>query len=122
METEFLTFDDYQRMGLRCGLEVHQQLRTRHKLFCKCPNTTYTDRYDAEILRHMRPTLSEMGEYDRTALMEFRTRKEIVYRLNRDRVCTYEMDDAPPFALNREAWATCAPTTRTGCASRSSRW
>ncbi len=103
METEFLTFDDYQRMGLRCGLEVHQQLRTRHKLFCKCPNTTYTDRYDAEILRHMRPTLSEMGEYDRTALMEFRTRKEIVYRLNRDRVCTYEMDDAPPFALNREA-------------------
>ncbi len=103
METEFLTFDDYQRMGLKCGLEVHQQLLTRHKLFCKCPNAAYTDRYDAEIKRHMRPTLSEMGEYDRTALMEFRTRKEIHYRLNRDRVCTYEMDDAPPFGLNREA-------------------
>jgi len=103
MHTDFLTFDDYQHIGLKCGLEVHQQLRTRHKLFCKCPNTSYTDHYDAEILRHMRPTLSEMGEYDRTALMEFRTRKEILYRLNRDRVCTYEIDDAPPFGLNREA-------------------
>lgn len=103
MHTEFLTFDEYQRLGLKCGLEVHQQLRTRHKLFCKCPNAGYTNRYDAEILRHMRPTLSEMGEYDRTALMEFRTRKEILYRLNRERVCTYEIDDAPPFDLNREA-------------------
>jgi len=51
----------------------------------------------------MRPTLSELGEYDPTALMEFKTRKEIVYRLNRETVCTYEMDDAPPFGLNREA-------------------
>lgn len=103
MNTEFLTAEAYRKMGLKCGLEVHQQLRTKHKLFCRCPNTSYTDTYDAEILRHMRPTLSEMGEYDRTALMEFRTKKEIVYRLNRDRVCTYEIDDAPPFDLNPEA-------------------
>jgi glutamyl-tRNA(Gln) amidotransferase subunit E len=51
----------------------------------------------------MRPTLSEMGEYDGTALMEFKTRKEIVYLLNHDTVCTYEMDDAPPFEMNEEA-------------------
>ncbi len=103
MHTDFLTKAGYRAMGLRCGLEVHQQLRTRHKLFCKCPNEAYTNHYDAEILRHMRPTLSEMGEYDRTALMEYRTRKEIIYRLHRDRVCTYEIDDAPPFGLNQEA-------------------
>jgi glutamyl-tRNA(Gln) amidotransferase subunit E len=35
--------------------------------------------------------------------MEFKTKKEIVYRLNRETVCTYEMDDAPPFGLNRQA-------------------
>jgi len=51
----------------------------------------------------MRPTLSELGEYDGTALMEFKTRKEIIYRINRETVCTYEMDDTPPFEINDEA-------------------
>lgn len=93
----------YSSLGLRCGLEVHRQLDTEHKLFCDCPVKPYRPEYHAEILRHMRPTLSELGEYDPTALMEFKTRKQIVYRLNRDTVCTYEMDDAPPFRLNRDA-------------------
>lgn len=51
----------------------------------------------------MRPTLSELGEYDGTALMEFKTKKDIIYRLNKDSVCTYEMDDTPPFPINLEA-------------------
>ena len=64
------------------GLEVHQQLLTERKLFCRCPAGLYTDDHDGEILRHMRPTLSELGEYDGTALMEFKTRKNIIYLLN----------------------------------------
>jgi glutamyl-tRNA(Gln) amidotransferase subunit E len=51
----------------------------------------------------MRPTLSELGEYDGTALMEFKTKKNVVYRLYRDRTCTYEMDDTPPFLVNQQA-------------------
>jgi glutamyl-tRNA(Gln) amidotransferase subunit E len=51
----------------------------------------------------MRPTLSELGEYDGTALMEFKTKKEIVYLLERGTVCTYEMDDTPPFEIDEEA-------------------
>lgn len=51
----------------------------------------------------MRPTLSELGEYDGTALMEFKTKKNIVYRINRETVCTYEMDDTPPFEVNDQA-------------------
>ncbi len=51
----------------------------------------------------MRPTLSELGEYDGTALMEFKTHKEIVYLLERGTVCTYEMDDTPPFEIDDEA-------------------
>ncbi len=62
-----------------------------------------TDEYDAEVIRHMRPTLSELGEYDGTALMEFKTRKEIIYHLSNDTACTYDVDDTPPFLLNREA-------------------
>jgi glutamyl-tRNA(Gln) amidotransferase subunit E len=94
---------DYQAVGLISGLEVHQQLLTKEKLFCRCPAGLYTEKHDGEVLRHMRPTLSELGEYDGTALMEFKTRKEIVYLLNHLNVCTYEMDDTPPFLVNQEA-------------------
>lgn len=94
---------DYAEAGLISGLEVHQQLLTKHKLFCRCPAGLYTETHDGEVLRHMRPTLSELGVYDGTALMEFKTKKEIVYLLNRANVCTYEMDDTPPFLVNQEA-------------------
>jgi glutamyl-tRNA(Gln) amidotransferase subunit E len=95
----------YDSLGFMSGLEVHQQLLTKKKLFCHCPAGLYnkSDDYDAEVVRHMRPTLSELGEYDGTALMEFKTRKEIVYRLKHETTCTYEVDDTPPFPIDREA-------------------
>jgi len=94
---------DYDALGFMCGMEIHQQLLTEQKLFCHCPAGVYTKEHDGEVLRHMRPTLSEMGTYDGTALMEFKTRKDIIYLLHRDNVCTYEMDDTPPFLVNQEA-------------------
>ena len=98
-----MTEADYKTVGFKSGLEIHQQLYTDKKLFCRCPAGIYSDNYDAEILRHMRPTLSELGVYDGTALMEFKTKKEIIYRINRNTVCTYEMDDTPPFLINEDA-------------------
>lgn len=94
---------DYAEVGLIAGLEVHQQLLTERKMFCHCPARRYTREHDGEVLRHMRPTLSELGEYDGTALMEFKTRKNIIYLLHEENVCTYEMDDTPPFLVNQEA-------------------
>jgi len=100
-----VTQADYDRIGFKSGLEVHQQLKTQKKLFCNCPAGLYNrkDDHDAEIIRHMRPTLSELGEYDGTALMEFKTRKQIIYRIKNQTACTYDIDDTPPFPLNREA-------------------
>jgi glutamyl-tRNA(Gln) amidotransferase subunit E len=96
-----LSDQDYADLGFMVGLEVHQQLLTKRKLFCRCPAGRYNStKHHAEVLRHMRPTLSEMGEYDGTALMEFKTRKNIIYLLNNETVCTYEMDDAPPFEID----------------------
>jgi len=95
----------YEEMGFKCGLEVHQQLKTEKKLFCRCPAGIYhkDDEYDGEVVRHMRPTLSELGEYDGTALMEQKTKKNIKYRLNNESSCTYEIDDTPPFPINNNA-------------------
>lgn len=99
------TQKDWDRIGFMSGLEVHQQLLTDKKLFCRCPAGVFQkkNQFDAELIRHMRPTLSELGEYDGTALMEFKTRKEIIYRIANETACTYDVDDTPPFKLNQQA-------------------
>ncbi|MBN1425116.1 Glu-tRNA(Gln) amidotransferase subunit GatE [Candidatus Fermentibacteria bacterium] len=99
----YLSAEEYAALGLKCGIEVHQQLLTAGKLFCRCPARRYSLDHHASVLRHMRPTLSELGEYDGTALMEFKTKKNITYMLNRESVCTYEMDDTPPFPMDQRA-------------------
>ena len=94
---------DYEALGFRSGLEIHQQILTEKKLFCRCLATYVKGPHDGEIYRHMRPTLSELGEYDGTALMEFKTKKNVTYQIFHRHVCTYEFDDTPPFPLNQYA-------------------
>lgn len=98
-----MTDNKYRQMGFKCGLEIHQQLLTEKKLYCRCPAGYRNDRPHGQIIRHMRPTLSELGEYDGTALMEFKTKKNVTYQLYRENSCTYEMDDTPPFPINQQA-------------------
>jgi glutamyl-tRNA(Gln) amidotransferase subunit E len=96
-------YTELRDLGFMGGLETHQQLATAGKLFCRCPAMIRNDSHHQELLRHMRPTLSEFGEYDGTALMEFKTKKQVHYLLYNNSVCTYEMDDTPPFQANAEA-------------------
>lgn len=97
--------ETYEKLGFMCGLEVHQQLKTDKKLFCHCPAGIFQEKgqFHAEVIRHMRPTLSEMGGYDGTALMEFKTKKTIIYRIANETTCTYDVDDTPPFKINKQA-------------------
>ncbi|RLI36890.1 Glu-tRNA(Gln) amidotransferase GatDE subunit E [Candidatus Bathyarchaeota archaeon] len=94
---------DYARLGLRVGLEVHRQLDTAEKLFCSCPTVLRKDEPHVEVLRHLRPTQSEIGEVDRAALFEAAKGKTIIYEAYEDTTCLVELDEEPPHPLNREA-------------------
>jgi len=95
---------DYEKLGLMCGLEIHQQLNSKTKLFCRCPNELQGTRDpDFTIKRFMRPVLGEMGTYDEAMLTEYEKGMSIVYEGYNDVICTYELDETPPFLSNDEA-------------------
>ncbi|MFX1463805.1 MAG: Glu-tRNA(Gln) amidotransferase GatDE subunit E, partial [Promethearchaeota archaeon] len=95
---------DYEKLGLKCGLEIHQQLDTEKKLFCRCPAELQGNREpDFTTTREMRPVLGELGTYDKAMLTEYEKGMQIVYEGYNDVICTYELDDTPPFSCNEEA-------------------
>jgi len=94
---------DYAELGLKCGLEIHQQLDSKEKLFCMCPTKIRnTDESDFEFFRYLRPTASEMGETDRAALEQTKVNRRYIYKAY-DTTCLVEYDEEPPRELNREA-------------------
>ncbi|MCK5627174.1 MAG: Glu-tRNA(Gln) amidotransferase subunit GatE [Candidatus Bathyarchaeia archaeon] len=94
--------NNYHEIGLKVGLEIHQQLDTKHKLFCNCP-TELTEQPNIEFNRMLRPTQSELGQVDQAALFEFKKGKTIEYDASIDTSCLVEMDEEPPHNLNEEA-------------------
>ncbi|MCS7384639.1 MAG: Glu-tRNA(Gln) amidotransferase subunit GatE [archaeon GB-1867-097] len=90
-------------MGLRVGLEIHQQLNTEHKLFCKCPTILKDEKPQIIIERKLRPTQSELGEIDPAALFEYRRGRKYIYEVYEDATCLVELDEEPPHELNPEA-------------------
>ncbi len=93
---------DYKKVGLRVGFEIHQELDT-NKLFCNCPSQLRDDRPTFEVRRRLRPTQSELGEVDRTALAEATKEKGFKYQVYPDTVCLVELDEEPPHPVNEQA-------------------
>jgi len=92
---------DYRALGLKCGLEIHQQLDTR-KLFCEDPSYVSTEPPRATFRRRLRPTQSELGEVDAAALEEARRHLLFAYEAT-ENSCLVEADEEPPHAANPEA-------------------
>jgi glutamyl-tRNA(Gln) amidotransferase subunit E len=94
---------DYRALGLKSGLEIHQQLDTKEKLFCGCPTLLRdTKESNFEFFRYLRPTQSEMGVVDRAAFEEVKLTKKFIYKAY-DTTCLIENDEEPPRELNQEA-------------------
>jgi len=94
---------DYKKIGLKVGLEIHQQLNSEKKLFCDCKTELFKEEPEITFLRRLRPTQSELGQVDTAAFFEFQKGVKILYEGNKDTACLVEMDEEPPHDLNREA-------------------
>ena len=97
---------DYEKIGLKVGLEIHQQLDTAAKLFCDCKPALFKEEPEITFLRRLRPTQSELGQVDPAAYFEFQKGVKILYEANKETSCLVEMDEEPPHALNIEAVET----------------
>jgi glutamyl-tRNA(Gln) amidotransferase subunit E len=91
---------DHRSLGLKVGIEIHQQLNTG-KLFCSCPSDL-VDEHHREFIRRLRPTQSEMGEVDRAALEEAERKLQFRYQTV-PCSCLVEADEEPPHDANKRA-------------------
>ncbi len=96
---------DYQKLGLKCGLEIHQQLEGK-KLFCNCPTVLRDDALDFRIRRKLRAAAGEEGEIDIAAQQEQLKGKTFSYQGYYDTTCLVETDCEPPHEINPEAVTT----------------
>ena len=92
----------YQEVGLKCGLEIHQQLEGK-KLFCACPTLLREDQPDFSIERRVRASAGEGGLIDLAAQQEQNKQKIFVYQGYYDSTCLVEADCEPPHEVNPEA-------------------
>jgi Glu-tRNA(Gln) amidotransferase subunit E-like FAD-binding protein len=98
MESEKI---DYEKLGFKSGLEIHQQLDT-NKLFCNCPSILRQDAPDFTIKRKLHAVAGESGEVDVAAQHEAEKDREFIYE-GYDTTCLVELDELPPYEINQEA-------------------
>ena len=92
---------DYNKLGFKAGLEIHQQLDTK-KLFCNCPSLLRKDEPDFEIRRKLHAVAGESGDIDKAAKHEASLGREFVYQ-GYDTTCLVELDEEPPHEINQDA-------------------
>ena len=97
---------DYDELGFKCGIEIHQQLNTETKLFCRCPVDLEDENPDSKVERKLRSVAGETGEQDEAAQVESTKEKKFVYHYHNRNNCLVELDEEPPHQMSEEALDT----------------
>jgi glutamyl-tRNA(Gln) amidotransferase subunit E len=97
---------DFNNLKVKVGFEIHQQLNTISKLFCNCECKDANGNYDFDFIRFLRPTKSELGDFDKAALFEFSKLNKIKYYSKIGLSCLVEADEEPPHNVNKDALNT----------------
>lgn len=92
---------DYEKLGFKCGLEIHQQL-SGLKLFCRCPSVNSDKKADIKVVRRLRAAAGELGEVDVAAKHEMEKGKYFIYESNSEDTCLVEYDEQPPYQINQD--------------------
>ncbi len=97
---------DYKKLGFLCGIEIHQRLMTKEKLFCSCDalSTLQREPY-AKITRNQRAVAGELGNTDISAKYEETKSRNFVYHIYNNNTCLVDIDEEPPHSLNKDALA-----------------
>ncbi len=94
---------NYKKLKLKAGLEIHQQLDTKHKLFCRCSAALEQKKVKGEVIRKQHPVASELGEIDAAVQYEFFRNRVFNYQVFPNETCLVELDEEPPHDINPEA-------------------
>ncbi|MBN2203046.1 MAG: Glu-tRNA(Gln) amidotransferase subunit GatE [Candidatus Aenigmarchaeota archaeon] len=94
---------DYEKIGFKCGVEIHNRLDTKTKLFCGCKPRFSKEKPDNLVKRKLRAVAGEMGQVDSAALYEYLKDRTFFYQCFPEETCLVCVDEEPPMSVNKEA-------------------
>jgi Glu-tRNA(Gln) amidotransferase subunit E-like FAD-binding protein len=94
---------DYEQLGFKCGVEIHNRIATQHKLFCSCVPHFSVEKPSSVLRRKLRAVAGELGAKDRAAVFEYLRDRTFLYECYPKETCLVEEDEEPPHPVNGEA-------------------
>ena len=96
---------DYNSLGLKCGIEIHQQLKGR-KLFSNMYSNLNSNDPDRTIKRNLRKSSNEYGKEDAAAKYQSKKNLDYLYQIHNNSTSLVELDEEPPKIISKSALET----------------